>query len=186
MLPNREIERLEEQLPGERLNRILDQARFKRVRGRSVDLYEFLNKHCPDEWDLKLSTVRSWFSKSAPPMKKIIHIIELLDEHYGFTGNPELKAIQGWWKVGGPDPFENAGVKTSGENARKLDFLLPSLILDQIGDNFSKFSSAELDEVKDFAINFAMAFNDPNIRKCPEEYLKMAIIFALNKIKNKD
>jgi hypothetical protein len=186
MINNLEDESENQQIAGDRLNKILDQAGFKRIRGRSADLFDFLNKHCPDEWDLKASTVRSWFHKSAPPMKKIVTIIELLDEYYGFKGNPELKTLQGWWKIGGDDPFENIVAPVSErEDVRKLEFLLPSIILEQIGDKFSDFRSAELEEVREFTMNFALAFSDPELTKCPDKYLKMAINHALAQIQNK-
>lgn len=186
MIPQHEIERENQQTPGDRLNRILDQAQFQKFRGRSVELFDFLNKHCPEDWDLKASTVRSWFSKSAPPMKKIILIIEILDKHYGFKGNPDLKAIQGWWKVGGADPFikeePSYQKKPDDENVKKLEFLLPSIILEQVGDDFSKLSSVDLDAIKDFTTDFLVAFSDESIKNCPDEYIKMAINHIHQKI----
>lgn len=179
----------DQESPGDRLNKILDQCGFQPGRARTSGFHSFLEKN--EDWPLSLSAVRSWFGKTSPPMKKIVPIIELLETHYGFKGHYDLKQIEAWWKVGGTYPFQEKAtlnqsvrpsVESSKEIARKLEFLVPSFILDEAGDDFNNFSSAELDKIKDFTMTFAMAFGDPKVNTCPEKYVRMAINYMLNNI----
>lgn len=106
--------------PGERLSRILDEAGFSRTRGRAADFFSFLDEMCPSDWSLRPSTVRSWFAKSSPPMKKAQLIVELIDQHYGFKTGIELKSISAWWKSGGNDPFNITTTPNSGKEVHAM------------------------------------------------------------------
>jgi hypothetical protein len=54
---------------GRRLNHILDNVGSKKGHGRLSEFHAFLQINLDKE--LKYSTVRAWFDKSSPPMKKL-------------------------------------------------------------------------------------------------------------------
>lgn len=170
--------------PGKRLSKILDESGFGSRRGRQTEFIEFLTRYAPVDWEIKAPTIHSWFTKSSPPMKKIIVIIDLLHEHYGLGTKGELKAIQAWWKVGGRSPFHtNQPVAPDNDQLRKLEFLLPSIILEEVGEEFSELGPEELNKIKTFTMDFAKSFANPGLHSCPKEYLTMAIRYINGEIK---
>lgn len=173
--------------PGERLNHILDNAEFKRGRGRPTEFHHFLKENAANAFeDLKYTTVRAWFSVNSPPMKKIIPIIECLDRVYGFKNlQNSIEEVKTWWKVGGYYPFETRIEVPSDVESKKLEFLLPSIILEEVGEDFQDLSTDSLEEIKSATLKFAIEFSDPTITTCPNDYLKMAISYFHKNLKNR-
>lgn len=172
------------ELPGERLNHILDQIGFKQGRGRVADFQNFLTEQSPDQFpELKYTTVRSWFQEHAPPMRKIDAVMQALQQVYRF--HHDISQIKTWWKVGGFYPFVGgSGEPTPSitelqqdakDNEEKLQFVIMSLVTEETGDLFKSLSSQDLVIIKDRVVRFAQEFADPFKTECPSEYLRMAI-----------
>jgi len=169
---------------GDRLNHLLDQIGFKSGRGRMAALQAFLIDKAPETFsDIKYTTVRSWFSDHAPPMKKINAIMEALENDYVF--NHDIDQIKTWWKLGAYYPFVGEDgqaqrtvkelEKVRSDEEERLQFLVMSLVKEEAGDNFSEIPGSELLEIKEKALDFARDFSDPFKVECPQEYLRMAI-----------
>ncbi|MCG8330640.1 MAG: hypothetical protein MI974_23285 [Chitinophagales bacterium] len=179
------------ELPGERLNHLLDQIGFKQGRGRVTNFQNYLTEKSPNLFsDLKYTTVRSWFQEHAPPMRKIDAVIQALKKEYQF--HHDISLIKTWWKMGGFYPF----ISDSGElspsitdlqkevkdKEEKLQFLVMSLVTEETGELFKSLSSQDLVKLKDKVVKFANEFADPFEIECPSEYLRMAIRDELSAI----
>jgi len=179
------------ELPGERLNLILDQLGFKKGRGRQTEFHQYLVDSNVDIFhDLKFRTVRSWFRDISPPMRKIQLITQALDAKYSLGEN--VSQIQAWWKVGGLNPFSNKETLSENsvtslqrqvqDNQQKASFVTMSLVKEEAGDFFDSLSGAELLKIKETVDAFSRDFSDPLKIDCPNEYLKVFIRAALRSV----
>lgn len=167
-------------IAGDRLNEVLDQIGFKKGRGRMADFQNYLMDKSPEIFsDLKYTTVRAWFLDSSPPMRKIDAIIKALQ--IDFELHHDIDLIKTWWKIGGSYPFTekykslsvNNGM--SKEELEKLEFVVMSLIVEQIGNSSRHFDTTDLIVIKNYIIKFAKDFADPEKAECPHELLKIVI-----------
>lgn len=166
---------------GDRLNHLLDLIGFRVGRGRVPEFQQYIRtKSIPGLQDLKYSTVRSWFSNNAPPMKKLNLIVDALHTDYEFTESVEQ--IKVWWKLGGAYPFKN-NVHEEFEDisSDKLQFLITSMVTEACGEDFQTLSSTSLIDVKNKAIALARDFANPRKVEVPIEYLRVFIADALKK-----
>lgn len=166
---------------GERLNYLLDLIGFRVGRGRISEFQEYLIKKVPGLEDLKYSTVRSWFNAHSPPMKKVNLIVDALHSDYEFSVN--VDQIKVWWKLGGLSPFDDSVVLESTSD--KLQFLVTSLVTEELRKDFNLLSRHELVELKNKATEFAEGFADPNIKDVPHDSLRTFIAGALCTLKQK-
>jgi len=189
---NTELEAFE--LPGERLNHILDQIGFKQGRGRVAEFQNYLAEKSPGVFaDLKYTTVRSWFQEHSPPMRKIDAAIQALQFEYKFRH--DISQIKTWWKVGGFYPFVNESgepapsitdlQQEAKDNEEKLQFVIMSLVTEETGEHFKSLSSKDLVRLKDKVAQFAQDYSDPFKTDCPSDYLRMAIKAELSELLNK-
>lgn len=174
-----ETERAQFGRAGDRLNHILDQIGFKKGRGRVVDLRNYLFEKAPEIFsDLKYTTVRSWFKDHAPSMHKINASIEALVIDYPIEH--DLDMIKTWWKVGGFYPFSNKASRhfrdeDNSLNDVKTQFIVMALVTEELGDAFDCLNSDDLVKIKDKTVKFSQDFANPEVRICPEDYLRMFI-----------
>jgi hypothetical protein len=169
-------ENVEFETPGARLNHLLTKIGFKEGRGRVADFHQYLIDTKPNDFaDLKYTTVRSWFADHSPVMRKITVIIESLKENYNFNYNQI--SLKTWWKVGGQYPFKSSVVEVekTKNNNEKITFYISSLVTEECGPKFEKFSAQELTWLRDIAIKLAIDFADPFKTECPVEYLRLII-----------
>jgi len=168
--------------PGDRLNHILDQIKFKQGRGRVSEFKNYLAERLLDgASDLKYTTVRSWFQEHAPPMRKIDDIMQALQQEYPFKH--DISQIKTWWKLGGLYPFVdylNPNIAKIQQDKEKLQFVVMSLVTEETGELFKSLSSENLINLKDKAVKFAEEFVDPFKNECPSEYLRMVIRYELS------
>lgn len=171
---------------GERLSHLLDLIGFKVGRGRIPEFQTYLNnKQIPELSSLKYSTVRSWFSNHAPPMKKVNKIIDALNEDFDFYC--DLQQIKVWWKLGGISPFpvtvntNSTNFNSSEDKRYKLNFLITSMVKDESGESFDTISSNSLIAVKEKAIKLALEFADQYKKEVPHDYLRIFIADELRK-----
>lgn len=173
---NTELEAFE--LPGDRLNYILDQIGFKQGRGRVADFQNYLAEKSPSVFtDLKYTTVRSWFQEHSPPMRKIDAIIKTLQIDYTF--HLDISQIKTWWKIGGSFPFtkkhEVVDTEITNDDQEKLEFLVMSLLIEEAGGNSKSFDTNSLIAIKNYILKFAKDFADPQKTTCPEDILRRVI-----------
>ena len=172
---------LEEQytLPGERLDHLLNQIGFAEGRGRTRSLFEFVSQNSTYDFsDLKFGTVRSWFHNHAPTMRKVNAIVDLLSEEYSFEIDKEQIAV--WWKVGGYYPFNAA---SDSLDIDKLDFVITSMISEEVKDSLQDIESSKLLKVKSQTLDMCKAFADPTVSECPTEFIKT---FVRGSLRNND
>jgi len=166
---------------GERLGHILDQIGFRLGRGRIDDFHKFLVDKRPDLFgELKYTTVRSWFHNSAPPMVRVVAVIDALETEYRIQY--DLSQIKTWWKVGGFYPFVNSSnnvtTPTTSNNQicdQKLQFKIMALVTEEVADEFDALSGDQLIKIKEKAIQLANDFSNPSLVECPSEYIRMII-----------
>lgn len=178
---------------GERLSEILDKIGFKKGRGRVTEFHNFLKDKNPTEFeDLKYTAVRSWFQETTPPIKKIDTIISTLSIE--FEIKYDISQLKSWWKLGGKNPFTHTqleldsitrSVQEHKDNEEKFQFIVMSLITEEIGQSFDQLSSDDLISIKEFALEFTKNFADPFKTECPHEYIRIAIREKLKEIENK-
>ena len=157
--------------PGERLTHLLDNVMFESGRGRTRALYNLLIESSIEDFsDLKFGTVRSWFHNHAPTMRKVSTIVELLSATYVFEQDKEQIAV--WWKVGGYYPFSSV---SDSLDLQKLDFVITSLITDEVSESLQEIDASKLLAIKSMALDMCKAFSDPAISDCPVEYIKTFI-----------
>lgn len=109
----------------ERLNAILDQAGFRRERGRIAELHSFICDKIPRLKDINYGTVRSWCtSGTTPPTAKMKLISDSLADRIAaknaFEGDRESlsEAIKAWWYDGKRYPFAT----TTQEQELKINY----------------------------------------------------------------
>lgn len=168
-------------LPGKRLDHILDQAEFHPGRGRQKALFTYLQENDPDTFgDLSYSTVRMWFSSaSTPQMKRLSLVMDTLASRYYIPGDQDH--VRTWWKIGGYYPFDDLGQTVDDKKKQhqladeKWEYMVKAMISADLGGDISGISVKDMDKVSKKLMSFIKAFRDPAVTEAPKNILKILI-----------
>lgn len=172
---------------GKRLNHLLDLIGFHPGHGRVKALYDYL---CLDAEgagldNVKYNTVRAWFEKHAPRMRKIDYIIDRLNADYIFRCDIEQLKI--WWKVGGVDPFQSTkridNSLYAQSDEQRMDFIVMAKIADVLGKELESTKTSDLVMIRDYTDEFVRDFSDPSSTDVPVEYIEAIVKYKLSAIK---
>lgn len=191
-----EVER-EFKNPGDRLNQILDDIGFPDGHGRIKRFMSYIHKEDVGDGilkDIPYSTIRSWFSKQTPTMKKMGLIFDTLEMEYIFKHDTER--LKMWWKLGGEYPFQDDINKNISSNSqldilqkrreKKLTLDVMSLVTSGDLPGFDSVESDDVMKVVEKVVQFGRNFSNPAKIECPKEYMKLMLIGYLAVQNSKD